>query len=176
VPSHPTGVPPAPGGNAKNYAFYTRVEVSRDEWIEQATPGKGKVKVGQTIKLRTLKNKSAAPQQVASIDFYFRDAPELGFLRGEYDVVKEMVAMAVVYDVITRGGATFYFGDHKWTGKDAMFQGIREDLDLREQISQRVAAVALDPTRKHDSVSPQQLEAANHVGIQKVARRKRAAA
>jgi recombination protein RecA len=166
----------SPGGNAKNYAFYTRVEVSRDEWIEQATPGKGKVKVGQTIKLRTLKNKSAAPQQVASIDFYFRDAPELGFLRGEYDVVKEMVAMAVVYDVITRGGATFYFGDHKWTGKDAMFQGIREDLDLREQISQRVAAVALDPTRKHDSVSPQQLEAANHVGIQKVARRKRAAA
>jgi recombination protein RecA len=159
-----------PGGKAKNYAFYVRVEVTRDEWIEEATPGKGKVKVGQTIKVKTLKNKSAAPQQVASIDFYFRDAPLLGFCRGEYDTVKEMVAMAVVYDVIKRGGAYFNFAEHHWRGKDEMFQRIRENLDLREQISAQVMAIALNPALQH-IVNAQDLDAAKDVGKRTVARR-----
>lgn len=167
----PHGTPKtSPGGNAKNYAFYSRVEVTRDEWIEQATPGKGKVKVGQKIKVRTIKNKSAAPQQVAYIDFYFRDAPALGFERGDYDLVKELVAMAVVYDVITRGGATFRFGTHKWTGKDAMYNALRENVALINEVGDAVREVALDPLRMK-GITEIDLASADTVGVRTIHRR-----
>ena len=171
----PHGTPrTSPGGNAKNYAFYSRVEVTRDEWIEQALPGKGKIKVGQKIKVRTIKNKSAAPQQIAYLDFYFRDAPALGFNRGDYDLVKELVAMAIVYDVITRGGATFRFVEHKWTGKDAMWAAIREDVALRNQISDQVREVALDPLRIK-GVTETDLSSADQVGVRTIHRRREVA-
>jgi recombination protein RecA len=162
----------SPGGNAKNYAFYVRVEVNRDEWIEQATPGKGRIKVGQKIKVRTIKNKSAAPQQVAYLDFYFRAAPVLGFERGDYDLTKELVAMAVVYDVITRGGATFRFADHKWTGKEAMFAAIRKNDALCNEIAGRVRDVALDPLRMK-GVTETDLSSADTVGVRTIHRRHR---
>jgi recombination protein RecA len=162
----------SPGGNAKNYAFYVRVEVNRDEWIEQATPGKGRIKVGQKIKVRTIKNKSAAPQQVAYLDFYFRAAPVLGFERGDYDLTKELVAMAVVYDVITRGGATFRFADHKWTGKEAMFTAIRNNDALRNEIAGHVRDVALDPLRMK-GVTETDLSSADTVGVRTIHRKHR---
>ena len=46
-----------PGGKGKNYRFLTRVEVAREEWISDTA----KRKVGQVIKARTLKNKTAPP-------------------------------------------------------------------------------------------------------------------
>jgi recombination protein RecA len=169
----PHGTPKtSPGGNAKNYAFYVRVEVTRDEWIEQATLGKGKIKVGQKIKVRTIKNKSAAPQQVAYLDFYFRDAPVLGFERGDYDLVKELVAMAVVYDVITRGGATFRFADHKWNGKEPMFAAIRDNVALCKQIADQVREIALDPLRQR-GITETDLSTADNVGVRTIHRRHR---
>ena len=57
-----------PGGLGKDYAFFTRTEVRRDEWIESGT-GQEKRRVGQSIKARIIKNKSAAPSQVATVDF-----------------------------------------------------------------------------------------------------------
>lgn len=169
----PHGTPKtSPGGNAKNYAFYSRVEVTRDEWIEEATPGKGKTKVGQKIKIRTIKNKSAAPQQVAYVDFYFRDAAILGFSRGDYDMVKELVSMAVVYDVITRGGATFRFGEHKWTGKEPMFAAIRKDEVLSTEITSAVREIALDPLQGR-GVTDTDLISAEHVGVRSISRRRR---
>jgi len=142
----PMGTPQTtPGGNAKNYAFYQQVEVKRDEYIEEKIPGKNlKVKVGQTIKVKTVKNKQAPPQQVASIDFYFRDAPLLGFKRGEYDTVKEAVTMGLVYDLIERKGAYFSFGNERWQGREAMIQAFREQPDLLAQLDSDVRQVALN--------------------------------
>lgn len=141
----PMGTPQTtPGGNAKNYAFYTRVEVKRDEYIEEKVPGKDlKIKVGQTIKVKTIKNKQAPPQQVASIDFYFRDAPILGFKRGEYDAVKEAVIMGLVYDLIERRGAYFTFGEERWQGRESMLQAFREQPDLLAQLDSDVRQIAL---------------------------------
>jgi len=148
----PQGTPKTtPGGKAKNYAFYVRVEVRRAEWIDEARPGKGKTRVGQVIKVKTIKNKSAAPQQIAPLDFYFRDAPVLGFSRGDYDEVKEIVTMGVVYDVINRAGSTFWFGgtkenpDFKWKGKEAMYNGIAEDLGLQDLLRDVIKTVAARP-------------------------------
>jgi recombination protein RecA len=167
----PVGTPQTtPGGNAKNYAFYCRVEVKRDEWIEESVSGKNlKVKVGQTIKVKTIKNKQAPPQQVAVLDFYFRDAPQNGFFRGEYDTVKELVTLAILYDVIQRKGAYFNFGSVRWQGREAMLQGVREDLDLRHTLDTEVRQIAL-------SQGPRELEedavdAAATAGVRTVQRR-----
>jgi recombination protein RecA len=126
-----------PGGEAKNYAFFTRIEVKRDEWIESGT-GQEKHKVGQTIKIRTLKNKSAPPSQVAYVDFYFDEG---NCLPGEYDFAKEIVALGIIYKIITRAGAYYSYKDRKWQGADAMVNSIREEVDLKDALDADVREV-----------------------------------
>lgn len=116
-----------PGGKAKNFHFFTRVEVKRDEWIKDKNEA-----VGQTIKARTLKNKTYQPQQSAVVDFYFADFQ--GFHFGDFDVIKDMVNIAITLELISRRGAYYTFGEEKWQGKDAMVLSFREDLGLQEQL------------------------------------------
>jgi recombination protein RecA len=124
-----------PGGEAKNYAFFTRTEVKRDEWIEEGT-GQEKRKVGQTIKARTIKNKSAPPAQVAYVDFYFDDAAAC--TAGEFDYAKEIVALGILNKIITRAGAYYSYNDRKWQGADAVVKSIREEVDLKEALDRDV--------------------------------------
>lgn len=144
----PYGTPTTtPGGKAKNYAFYQRVLVSRDEWIEEKVDGiAGKVKVGQTNKYLMEKNKAAAPKSVAMGDFYFLDSGK-GFHAGEFDLVKDIITMAVLFKVIRRGGAWFNYTDSngeefKWQGRDPMVEDIRSNLDLKEEIFKRTLELA----------------------------------
>lgn len=152
----PFGTPKTtPGGKAKNYSFYQQVDVKRDEWIEDKVPGKDmKVKVGQVIKVRTVKNKQAPPQQVASIDFYFRDCVDPNphkhgkdevtpFHRGEYDTVKEVLTLGLVYDLIVRRGAYFDYAGHRWQGREALLQAFREEPELLASLDADVRQVAL---------------------------------
>jgi recombination protein RecA len=128
-----------PGGKGKNYAFFTRVEVKRDDWIEEGS-GQEKTRVGQTIKVRTLKNKSAPPSQTAFMDFYFANGGSID--RGNYDFAKEVVAMGIINKVITRAGAYYRYefkGENRqWQGADAMLSSIREELDLKEALERDV--------------------------------------
>jgi recombination protein RecA len=132
-----------PGGEAKNYAFFTRLEVKRDEWLETGT-GQEKRKVGQTIKVRTLKNKSAPPAQVAYVDFYFDDGE---CFAGEYDFAKEIVALGIIYKLITRAGAYYSYNDRKWQGADAVVKSIREEVDLKEALDKDVRTVVRADTK-----------------------------
>ena len=124
-----------PGGLGKDYAFFTRVDVRRDAWIEVGS-GQEKTKVGQTIKLQTRKNKSAPPQQVAVVDFYFGDGGEIP--AGEFDFGKEIVSMGILNKVITRAGAYYRYQDRQWQGQEALIQSIREEVDLRESLEKEV--------------------------------------
>lgn len=143
------GVPQtSPGGNGKDYFFYTRVDVSRKEWITEKRPGiKDAVSVGQTQKIKTIKNKSAAPQQSVEVDLYFRRAPMLGFDRGEYDVAKEYVAMGLLLRIIGRSGAYYEFEGQKWQGQDKLMAAIREDKGLQLSLRAEVLEAAADPRR-----------------------------
>jgi recombination protein RecA len=143
----PFGTPQTtPGGNGKNYFYYARVEVSRADFITEKRPGIDQpVKVGQTIKFRTIKNKSAAPQQVTSTDLYFRGAPFSGFKRGEIDVAKEYIAMGKVLGVITQAGAYYRFAGQQWQGMDKLKAALKEDDALRDQLAREVLDAASDP-------------------------------
>lgn len=124
-----------PGGEGKNYAFFTRCEIRRDEWIELGS-GNNKVRVGQRIKVRTLKNKTAPPQRVAYFDFYFAEGGVC--LPGEYDFAKEIASLAVVKGIVDRKGGWFYYGERKWQGIESVINSIREEVDLKEEIQKAV--------------------------------------
>ena len=127
-----------PGGEGKNYAFFTRCEVRRDEWIEIGPSG-NKTRIGQVIKVRSLKNKTAPPQRVAYFDFYF--APGGDCAPGEYDFAKEIAAMSVLNEIIERKGAWYYYGERKWQGTDAVIASIREEIELKEELAKKVLEI-----------------------------------
>ena len=124
-----------PGGLGKDYAFFTRTEVRRDEWIESGT-GQEKRRVGQSIKARIIKNKSAAPSHVATVDFYFSEGETVP--AGEFDFAKEVIAMGIINKVITRAGAYYRYAGRQWQGSDAMLSSIREEIDLKETLERDV--------------------------------------
>ena len=120
-----------PGGLAKNFHYFTRIEVKRDEWIK----AKDEV-IGQSIKARTLKNKTYAPNKSAIVDFYFSNAG--GFTMGSFDTIKDIVNIAIAYDILTRAGAFYSFNGQKWQGKEAVLTAVREDLALQQTIKDEV--------------------------------------
>lgn len=140
----PHGTPKiTPGGKGKDYFFYIREELSRDgNFIMEKRPGQGEVKVGQTTKLKTIKNKSAAPQQIASVDLYFADAPSLGFRRGDYDTGKEFVEIGISLGLITRAGAYYRYAGQQWLGKDGLTSALKSDTLLQEELRRDVLSIS----------------------------------
>jgi len=127
-----------PGGVGKNYAYFVRAEVRRGDWIEVGT-GKDKTRIGQTIQIRTIKNKTAPAQRVAFVDFYFESGNDM--FAGDYDFAKEVLAIAIMEEIVIRKGAFYSYGDHKWRGKEDALSGIREDVGLYEEIRDEVLAI-----------------------------------
>lgn len=124
-----------PGGEGKNYAFFTRSEIKRDEWIETGS-GTNKVRVGQRIKIRVIKNKTAPPQRIAYVDFYFQDQGI--YLAGDFDTAKEVAAMSIIKQIVDRRGGWIYYGERKWQGQEALVNSIREEVDLFEELRNKV--------------------------------------
>jgi len=118
-----------PGGKAKNFHYFTRVEVKRDEWIKVKDEA-----IGQTIRGRTMKNKTYRPQQTAQVDFYFADGN--GFTLGDFDTIKDIVNIGISINAITRAGAFYTFDGQKWQGKEALLLGVREDVDLQTKLAE----------------------------------------
>lgn len=132
-----------PGGVGKDYAYFVRVEVRRGDWVEIGTD---KERIGQTIHLRTLKNKTAPAQRTAVVDFYFANGGDVK--PGGYDTAKEIAALAVMTGIIERSGSMYTYGEHqKWRGQHAMLHALREKIDLYEEVSREVMDVVLKSAR-----------------------------
>ena len=129
-----------PGGKAKNFSFFTRVEVSRVEWIK-AGSGSAADRVGTVMKARTLKNKTAPVGRQAQVDFYFSDWD--GHTAGSYDRVKEVTNTALLCDIIERKGAWYQFREYRWQGKDAVFEEVQQDLTLQMALDEEVRKYVL---------------------------------
>ena len=121
-----------PGGLGKDYAYSIRCEVKRDEWLEVGT-GQDKRRVGQTIRVRTIKNKTYPPQQTAYLDFYFSDGGPVD--AGGYDSGKEIVALSILNGIVDRRGGWMYYNERKWQGAQALIDSLREEVDLRTELT-----------------------------------------
>ena len=142
-----------PGGKGKNFFYFQRAEVRREDWIDNTRDEH----IGQTIKLTNKKNKLSPPGRVGMVDAYF--AKGNGFEAGSYDEVKDTIAAAIAYEVIEKTGQKKYeFGDHIWkNGRPGMEEDIREDTDLQKSIREQVLAAAKAGVKEsgHDLTDPE---------------------
>lgn len=120
-----------PGGLGKDYAYFTRCEVKRVEYLDIGPSG-NKTRIGQRVRVRVIKNKTAPPRGPAFFDFYFADGGDCH--AGEYDFAREIAALCDVKEVVSRKGSWYYFKDYKWQGMESMIASIREEPDLREEL------------------------------------------
>ena len=118
-----------PYGRGKEFHYMIRLEVRRDEWI---VLGADKTKVGMTLKARTIKNKTAPPQRLATVDFYWQTIP--GFEAGDYDIIKELANIAMAFDLVERAGSYYRFNGRQWQGKEGFLADLRSEVDLRQEI------------------------------------------
>lgn len=129
-----------PGGKAKNYYFFIRLELRRDDWLTDGSDISNRC--GQVIKCRTIKNKTYRPQQVAQVDFYFADTK--GYKAGEFDDIKDMTNVCLALDLIERKGAWYSIGEHRWNGKDAVYAGVKEDIGLQRELQAKALDLVLN--------------------------------
>lgn len=138
------------GGRGKNFSFYVRLEVKRTEFITHNGKRDG-TKVGQVIHCTAIKNKGGPPMRVASLDFYFTDSGQ--FKRGDYDSVKDVLTIAVLFDVIRKSSSWYKFEDYQWQGLKACYAEVKDDPALLKRIEEatREAAARPDDKRTWDS-------------------------
>lgn len=134
-----------PLGKGKNFAFFTRVEVKRDEWIEVGT-GNAKERVGQINRVKTIKNKSAPPQRTAQYSAYFAEGGPVS--PGRIDYAAEIVNLGMLFGIFERSGAWYSLGQkdtegyRRWQGKDAILDSVREEVDLFASLESEVLHLA----------------------------------
>lgn len=146
-----------PGGEGKNYSFWTRVEVSRDEFIESPKEDP-RGHLGQKINLHVFKNKQAPPRDSATVGYYFRDKDASGLIgAGDYDLPDELLNLGLVYDVIEKSSSSFSYGNITWRGKQAFAQAVLEEPALFAAIDadiRRAAVLAETPARRRRQLAP----------------------
>ena len=122
-----------PGGKGKNFWFYCRVDVKRDEWITD----EDKRKCGQVIKVSTFKMKGAKPREPAIIDFYFADGN--GVEGGTYDVYKETLNLARMYDIVALRGNAYVYEDTRYPGgKLGFYRAMQDDSGMFDRLRKEV--------------------------------------
>lgn len=132
-----------PGGKAKNYYFFTRVEVKRDDWVQEVKSDLT-TRVGQVIKMRVFKNKTYRPQQTAEVAMFFADSPKLGFSKGDFDTAKDIMNVALALDLFE--GRYKFNGERIASNREELEVAIRSDRGLREAITEAAHAAMLQQT------------------------------
>ena len=89
------------GGNAIKYYTSMRLDLSRTGYIEES-----KKKIGQTVNVETVKNKTAAPFQTATLDFIYPQKRGNKIVAG-VDVFTDVINIAIDNEIIVRTGAWF---------------------------------------------------------------------
>jgi recombination protein RecA len=140
-----------PGGRAKNYWYFTRVELKRDEWITEGEK-RNQRKVGISIRALTKKNKGFPPERLASFDFYF-DHNEAGISRGSYDPGKELIDLALYFGLLKVGGGHYRLDELTWHGRAALEDQVKWDLTLRERMRDTVMSCVVKGRRLDDASS-----------------------
>ncbi len=135
-----------PGGKGKNFWMYARIEIRRDEWIIDPDT---KEKVGQVIKAQVFKMKGAKPGPPSTVDYYFADSN--GVTAGTYDVYKEILNLALYYDIVVRRGSGYVYEDTRHNGgKQGFYDALRADHGLYERVRKEV----LDAARPEPEPEP----------------------
>ncbi|HEC65174.1 MAG TPA: recombinase RecA [bacterium] len=109
------------GGNALKFYSSVRLEIRRKEKISE----EDKV-IGNTVRVKVVKNKVAPPFKEAIFDILFSQG---------IDKYSSLLDAAVQYNIIERAGAWFRYGDKQLAqGKDAAKEVLREDKKFAKEV------------------------------------------
>lgn len=114
-----------PGGNALKFYSSVRIEVRRSAQIKQ-----GDKTIGNRVKTKVVKNKVAPPFQTCEFDIMYNEG---------ISIPGDSLDVGVVFDVITKSGNTYSFGDEKLgVGRESAKQYLKENpktiAEIRKQV------------------------------------------
>lgn len=132
----------APGGRAKEFAMSLDLRLRRGDWIAE---GKGEDKeiVGQVVKFRVEKNKVFRRGMTGEYDFYLTDENAAGVESLHVDTFKEIIILALDFNVIEKKGAWLKYGDEQYQGLKNLIDALRENEDMFNEIKEKVMELAV---------------------------------
>lgn len=117
------------GGNALKFYSSVRLDIRRIAKIDQGA-GADKIITGNRTRVKVVKNKIAPPFRVAEFDILYN--------RG-IDNVGDILDLAVKYEVVTKAGASYSYGDQKLAvGRSKTIDLLRTDKKTLEKINKDV--------------------------------------
>jgi recombination protein RecA len=126
------------GGRALKFYSSVRIELRRAETIKQ-----GNDAVGNRVKAKVVKNKVAPPFRTAEFDIMFAS----GISREG-----NLLDIGVEMGILTKAGAFFSYGDIRLgQGRESAKQFLKDNLDLANEIEERIRASA-GPTQSKEDV------------------------
>tara|TARA_B110000037_G_scaffold221251_1_gene291506 strand:- start:46123 stop:47127 length:1005 start_codon:yes stop_codon:yes gene_type:complete len=119
------------GGNALKFYSSVRLDIRRRTQIKD-----GDRVIGNSTKVKVVKNKVAPPFQIAEFDIMYG----LGISK-----VGEILDLAVEYSIVKKSGSWFSYGETKLgQGRDAVKELIKDNPDLAEELEEKIkAAIAV---------------------------------
>ena len=113
------------GGNALKFYASVRIDVRRTTQLKD-----GEEALGNRTRVKVVKNKMAPPFRKAEFDIVYGE----GISRAG-----EIVDLGVEYDIISKSGSWFSYGDQKLAqGREATKQLIKDNVELAEEIEAKL--------------------------------------
>jgi len=119
-----------PGGKAIKFYCDRRVELRKAKPIK-----KGEKQVGHFVKCKVVKNKYAAPYQMAEVPLIYGKG---------IDSAWDVAQLAVQMGIIKKKASWFIYEDKKWQGELGMTEALAEDKDTFTEIETQVKGMLAD--------------------------------
>jgi recombination protein RecA len=117
------------GGRALGFYSSVRVEVKKGEDILDK-----KRRIGQLIKFKVQKNKTAAPFKVGQVKFIYDDINNLCY----FDSFDEIVSLSLLLGVVKQAGPYYSYNNKKFLGRNALEKELKENEELFNQLKNEV--------------------------------------
>lgn len=128
------------GGNALKFYASVRLDIRKGEALKE-----GDKVYGNKVRIKVVKNKVAPPFRVCKFDMIFDE----GISR-----VGEIIDVAIDNDIIKKSGSWFSYGETRiGQGRDAVLKMLKDNVEFRNEIEQKVVAFLKDNPNAEDDNS-----------------------
>lgn len=128
------------GGNALKFYASVRLDIRKGEALKE-----GEKVYGNKVRIKVVKNKVAPPFRVCKFDMIFGE----GISR-----VGEIIDVAIDNDIIKKSGSWFSYGETRiGQGRDAVLKMLKDNVEFRNEIEQKVVAFLKDNPNAEDDNS-----------------------